>query len=98
METKQAYVGMDLDTTGGEAVQAIIDAIKQDNKDAIVEDYMVYKKVKVPKQLVLYRQTVEDILGSDWEMDRIHIYMSSYFGFIKEWDEDQLIIHWENEE
>ncbi|WP_047151915.1 MmoB/DmpM family protein [Aneurinibacillus tyrosinisolvens] len=98
METKQAYVGMDLDTTGGEVVQAIIDAIKQDNKDAVVEDYMVYKKVKAPKQLVLRRETVEDLLGSDWEMDRIHIYMSSYFGFIKEWDEDQLIIHWENEE
>jgi phenol hydroxylase P2 protein len=98
METKQAYVGMDLDTSGGEAVQAVIEAIKQDNKDVIVEDYMVYKKVKAPRQLVLRRETVEDILGSDWEIDRIHIYMSSYFGFIKEWDEDQLIIHWENEE
>jgi len=91
-------VGMDLDTSGGEVVEAIIEAIKQDNKDVIVEDYMVYKKVKAPKQLVLRRETVEDILGGDWEIDRIHIYMSSYFGFVKEWDEDQLIIHWENEE
>lgn len=98
MKTKQAYVGMDLDTSGGSVVQAIIEAVEKDNEGTVVEDYMVYKKVKCPGQLVLRRETVEDCLGQDWEIDGLHLYMSSYFGFIKDWDEDQLIIHWENEE
>lgn len=98
MTTKLAYVGMDLDTSGGEIVRAIIEAIQTDNEGVIVEDYVVHKKVKAPGQLVLRRETVEECLGDDWSMDGVHLYMSSYFGFIEDWDEDRLIISWENKE
>ncbi|MBB6444941.1 MmoB/DmpM family protein [Bacillus benzoevorans] len=95
MNVKEAYVGMDLDTSGGSIVSAIIAAIEEDNEGALVEDYMVYKKVKVPQRLVLNRETVEEHLGADFDMDQLHIYMSSCFGFITEWDEEQIIIEWE---
>lgn len=95
--SKTAYVGMDLDTSGGNVVQAIIEAIEQDNEGVIVEDYHVYKKVKSPGKMVLRRESVEELLGRDWTMDSIHIYMSSYFGFIEDWDEDRLIIEWKIE-
>ena len=45
---QRAYVGMDLDTSGGSIVTAIIAAIQEDNEGVVVDDYMVYKKVKVP--------------------------------------------------
>jgi phenol/toluene 2-monooxygenase (NADH) P2/A2 len=98
MTVKQAYVGMDLDTSGGSVVTAIIAAIEEDNEGVIVEDFSVYKKVKVPGKLVLNRETVEEQLGADFEMDQIHIVMSSCFGFITDWDEEHLIIEWEDAE
>lgn len=98
MTTKQAYVGMDLSTSGGDIIRAIIEAIQVDNEGVLVEDYAVYKKVKAPGKIVLRRQTVEECLGSDWDMDGIHLYMTSYFGFIEDWDEDGLIISWDNKE
>lgn len=95
MSEKEAYVGMDLDTTGGAVVAAIISAIEEDNEGVVVDDFMVYKKVKAPNRMVLKRETVEEHLGADFDMDQVHIYMSSCFGFITDWDEEQLIIEWE---
>ena len=72
---QQAYVGMDLDTSGGSIVTAIIAAIQEDNEGVVVDDYMVYKKVKVPGKMVLKRETVEEHLGADFDMDQVHIVM-----------------------
>jgi phenol/toluene 2-monooxygenase (NADH) P2/A2 len=96
MTVEQAYVGLDLDTNGGSIVGAIIAAIQEDNEGVVVDDYMVYKKVKAPGKIILKRETVEECLGADFEMDQIHLVMSSCFGFITEWDEEHLIIEWEN--
>ena len=48
--------------------------------------------------MVLKRETVEEHLGADFDMDQVHIVMSSCFGFITDWDEEQLIIEWEDAE
>ena len=76
---QRAYVGMDLDTSGGSIVTAIIAAIQEDNEGVMVDDYMVYKKVKAPGKMVLKRETVEEHLGADFDMDRVHIVMCSCF-------------------
>lgn len=93
---KEAYVGLDLDSAGGDVTEAIIEAIMQDNEGVEVEDFNTYKKVKSPKEMYVKRETVEELLGRDWSMDDLHLYMSSYFGFIEDWDEDQLLIRWGN--
>ena len=49
MSVKEAYVGMDLDTSGGDIVRAIISAIEEDNEGVVVEDFSVFKKVKSPQ-------------------------------------------------
>lgn len=41
---KVAFVGLDLDSSGGDVVDAIIEAALQDNEGVEVEDYMTYKK------------------------------------------------------
>ena len=53
MSEKQAYVGMDLDTSMGSDHKAIIAAIEEDNEGVIVEDFTVYKKVKAPGKMVV---------------------------------------------
>ncbi len=95
MSEKQAYVGMDLDTSMGSITNALIAAIEEDNEGVIVEDFAVYKKVKAPGKMVVNRETVEEHLGADFDMDQVHMAMSSCFGFIKDWDEEQLIIQWD---
>lgn len=96
MSENIAYVGMDLDTSGGAIVTAIIAAIEEDNEGVLVDDFMVYKKVKAPNRMVLKRETVEEHLGADFDMDSVHIVMSSCFGFITDWDEEQLVIEWKD--
>ena len=86
MSEKRAYVGMDLDTSMGSITNALIAAIEEDNEGVIV---------KVPGKLVVNRETVEEHLGADFNMDQVHLAMSSCFGFIKDWDEEQLIIQWD---
>nr|WP_295973540.1 MmoB/DmpM family protein [uncultured Bacillus sp.] len=98
MGEKEAYVGMDLDTSGGSIVAAMIAAIEEDNEGTLVEDYMVYKKVKVPQRLILKRETVEEHLGADFDMDQVHLFMASCFGFITDWDEEKIVIEWEDNE
>ena len=45
MTTEQkAYVGMDLDTSGGSIVTAIIAAIQEDNEGVVVDDFKFTKK------------------------------------------------------
>ncbi|MEB3100255.1 MmoB/DmpM family protein [Ferviditalea candida] len=96
MGEKVMYVGMDLDSSGGDTIHAIIEAIEEDNEGVVVEDYFTFKKVKAPNNMLVKRETVEACLGREWNMDDIHLYMSSYFGFIEDWDEDQMIIRWNN--
>ena len=43
---QRAYVGMDLDTSGGSIVTAIIAAIQEDNEGVMVEDYHGVQKSK----------------------------------------------------
>ena len=62
-------------------VTAIIAAIQEDNEGVVVDDFMVYKKVKAPGKMVLKRETVEEHLGADFDMDQVHIVMSSCFRF-----------------
>jgi phenol/toluene 2-monooxygenase (NADH) P2/A2 len=98
MTVEVAYVGIDLDTSAGSLVPALIAAIEEDNDGVIVEDFAVYKKVKAPGKMVINRETVEEHLGADFEMDQVHMVMSSCFGFIKDWDEEHLIIQWDSAE
>lgn len=95
MSEKGNFVGMDLDKNGGSAVTAILEAIQQDNEGTVIDDFGPFYKVKVPLRMVVKRETVEELLGQDWDMDQMHIHMASYFGFFEEWDQDQIIIKWD---
>lgn len=90
------YVGIDLDTSGGDVIKAIIAAAKDDNAGVEVDDFSTFIKLKAPNELIIKRENVEEHLGRDWSMDELHIYMASYFGFMEEMDEEQLIIRWNN--
>ncbi|ATY85319.1 monooxygenase [Kyrpidia spormannii] len=92
--SNEAYVGMDLDKNGGLLIDAILEALREDNPRIETVDFNIYVKVKSPREMVLKRETVEEKLGRDWDINELQVYMSSYFGFIEEWDDDHLLIRW----
>ncbi len=89
-----SYVGMDLDKNADDVVHAIVSALKTQGNSVMMDDMGAFIKVKVPERLFLRRVDIEEELGREWSMDELHVCMASYFGFIKEWDEEHIEISW----
>ena len=49
-----------------------------------------------PARLVIKRETVEARLGREWETHEFQLAIISYFGHIKEWDDDEIVIAWDH--
>lgn len=92
------YVGIDMDSSAGAVIDAIVEAAKEFNAEVEVDNFSTFIKIKAPNELIIKRELVEEHLGRDWSMDELHIYMASYFGFMEEMDEEQLVIRWNNVE
>lgn len=91
---RNRYVGVDL--TNGHVTDAVIESVEQDNPSAKITRFPGYAKVEAIEKLVINRETVEEALGEEWNTEDLQLIVTSYYGFIGEWDDDQIIIQWEN--
>ncbi|MGV7350051.1 MmoB/DmpM family protein [Mycobacterium kansasii] len=68
----------------GDATEAIIDAIEEDNPDVEVSiiDHAGYIRVEAEGGLILRRETVEEILGRNFKMQEIELLLAGYSGLI----------------
>ena len=87
-------VGVDLQEN--ETNRAIIEAIEADNPDCAVRHMPGLTRVTVPGRLEINRTTVEQRLGREWETHEFQLAIVSYFGHIKEWDDDEIVIAWDH--
>jgi phenol/toluene 2-monooxygenase (NADH) P2/A2 len=87
-------VGVDIQET--EQNRAVIEAIEADNADATVNHMPGLVRVTSPGRLVIRRETVEGRLGREWETHEFQLAIISYFGHIKEWDDDEIVIAWDH--
>ncbi len=71
----------------------IIEAIEADNPDAVVAYYPAMVKIDCPGRLVVRRESVEERLGRDWDVQEIHLSLISLAGEIDE-DDDHFILEW----
>ncbi|KAB7627383.1 MmoB/DmpM family protein [Alkalilimnicola sp. S0819] len=67
-----------------EEARPIIEAIEQDNRDATIEHFPAMVKIDAPGQLVIKRETVEELIGRDWDPQEIHINLISISGNVDE--------------
>jgi phenol hydroxylase P2 protein len=74
--------------------QPIIEAIVADNENAVVNESPGMVKIDCPKRLVLRRETVEEKLGQEFNLQDIHLTLISLSGNIDE-DEDEFVLHWD---
>jgi phenol/toluene 2-monooxygenase (NADH) P2/A2 len=91
MSTAKSNVFLALQTN--EDTRPIIEAIERDNPHAVVSRFPAMVKIDAPGRLVLKRETVEDIVGMDFDLQSFHINLISLAGNIDE-TEDELTLEW----
>jgi phenol/toluene 2-monooxygenase (NADH) P2/A2 len=93
-EHKTRTVGIDLQDS--EESRALVDAIEEDNPDAEISRMPGLVQIKSARELVIRRETVEQRMGREWETHELQVHIVSYSGNIAEWDDDEIVIKWEN--
>ena len=75
--------------------RSIVEAIVVDNPNAQVSRYPAMVKVDVPGRLVIRRETVESLMGREYDLRELHLNLISISGNIDESD-DEFVLHWHN--
>ena len=86
-------VGVDIQEN--EQNRPVVEAIEADNAEATVRYLPGMVRISAPGRLVINRETVEERMGREWETHEFQLAIISYFGHIKEWDDDQILIAWD---
>ena len=73
--------------------QPIIQAIASDNPVAVVNETPGMVKIDCPRRLVIRRETIERNIGSEFNLQDIHLTLISLSGNIEE-DEDEFVLYW----
>ena len=71
----------------------IVEAIEDDNPDATVIHMPAMIRIENEGHLVVKRETVEEKLGHDWDVQELHLNLITLGGHVDE-DDDQLSLTW----
>lgn len=71
----------------------IVDAIEEDNPEATIQHQPAMIRIENEDRLVIRRETVEDKLGRDWDVQELHLNLITLGGNVDE-DDDQLTLSW----
>ena len=85
-----------IDVQDNDEARPIVEAIERDNPEATIRRMPGMLKVQVPKEMVIRRTTVEEILGREWDTNEFQMSIISLVGNIAEWDEDEILIKWDH--
>lgn len=78
-----------------EESRPVVEAIVADNPAAVVSHPTGLVKIDVPNRLTIRRETIEDITGTPFDLQQIHVNLVTLSGHIDE-DDDQLTLSWMN--
>ncbi|HEY0846672.1 MmoB/DmpM family protein [Noviherbaspirillum sp.] len=78
-----------------EETRSIIDAIAEDNPNAIINEQPAMVKIDAPGSLTIKRGTVEDKLGRDFDLQELHVHLITLSGHINETD-DEFTLSWKH--
>ncbi len=76
-----------------EASRGIVDAIIDDNPEAVVNEQPAMMRVDAPGSLTINRTTVEDHLGRPFDLQELHVHLITLSGHIDESD-DAFTLSW----
>ncbi len=78
-----------------EETRPIIEAIEIDNPEAVVNREPAMIKINAEGRLVIRRETIEEQMGRDFDMQELNVNLITLSGNVDE-DEDALTLTWEN--
>lgn len=71
----------------------LVEAIMKDNPDAEVQRQPAMIRITAEKRLVINRETMEETLGRDWDVQEMLLDVISIGGNVDE-DDDHFILQW----
>jgi phenol hydroxylase P2 protein len=71
----------------------IVEAIEEDNQDATVIHMPAMIRIEKEGRLTINRETVEEKMGRDWDVQELHVNLITLGGNVEE-DDDSLSLHW----
>jgi phenol hydroxylase P2 protein len=71
-----------------EETRCIVEAIIDDNPDAVVSDQPAMVKIDVPGRLVIKRATVAEKMGRDFDLQELQLHLITISGHLDETDEE----------
>lgn len=72
----------------------IVEAIEEDNPDAVVIHQPAMMRIEAEGNLIVKRETVEEKLGRDWDVQELHLNLITLGGNVDE-DDEKLELSWE---
>ncbi len=71
----------------------IVEAIEEDNPEATIIHMPAMIRIEMEGRLTVNRETVEEKMGRDWDVQELHLNLITLGGNVDE-DDDSLSLHW----
>lgn len=71
----------------------IVEAIEEDNPDVTVMHMPAMIRIENEGRLTVRRETVEEKMGREWDVQELHLNLITLGGNVEE-DDDELSLHW----
>ncbi len=78
-----------------EETRGIIDAILEDNPNAVVNEQPAMVKIDVPGSMTIRRATIEEKMGRSFDLQEMQIHLITLSGHIDETD-DEFTLSWKH--
>jgi len=89
MSTSKVYIALQ----DNDESRYIVEAIEQDNPEATIIHMPAMVRVEAEGRLVVNRETVEEVMGRDWDVQELHLNLITLGGNVDE-DDDCLTLEW----
>ena len=76
-----------------EETRPIIEAILQDNPSAVVDEQPAMVKINADGRLVVRRETIEELIGRDYDLQELQVNMITMSGNLDQTD-DEMTLFW----
>ena len=76
-----------------EETRCIVEAIVEDNPEALVNIQPAMVKIDVPNRMVIRRSTVEEKIGRDFDLQELQLHLITISGHLDETD-DEFTLSW----
>lgn len=78
-----------------EETRPIIEAILQDNPSAAVDEQPAMVKINADGRLVVRRETIEELIGRDYDLQELQVNMITMSGNLDQTD-DEITLFWKS--